>query len=312
MKKLRAIFMGTPDFAVPCLKVLHERHEVVAVVTQPDRPKGRGQKLKASPVKEFARAAGLAVLQPPRIKTPEAEAALRALRPDVIVVVAFGQILSKEILAIAPLGCINVHASLLPEYRGAAPIHWSIMHGREITGVTTMFMDAGLDTGDMILRREKEISPEITTGELHDELMLMGADVLAETLSLLAAGEAPRVPQNHEQSSYAPLLKKEIEKIDWSQPAKRIHDQIRGLNPWPGAYCLWDGDIVKIWKTRVVSGEVSAGAPGGIARMTDEGFCVITGDGTLEVLALQPAGKRKMAAKDFVCGRGVKVNDRFD
>lgn len=312
MKKLRTVFMGTPNFAVPCLKKLHEHHEVLAVVTQPDRPKGRGQKLQSSAVKQFALTAGLNILQPEKIKTPVFESLLKDLRPDVIVVVAFGQILSKTILDIPPLGCVNVHASLLPNYRGAAPIHWSIIRGETKTGVTTIFMDTGLDTGDMILHKEVNISQEMTTGELHDTLMNLGAEVLCETICLLVKGTALRTPQNENTSSYAPLLKKSIEKIDWTQTADVIHNLIRGLNPWPGAYCLLNGKILKIWKTQIVKALNRDTKPGEVLRITEDGFHVGTGDGILEVLELQPANKRKMSAKDYVCGNGIHINNRFE
>lgn len=312
MTKLKTVFMGTPDFAVPCLKVLQEQTDVIAVITQPDRPKGRGQKLTPSPVKEYAAQAGLTVLQPEKIKTAEFTERLRQLQPDLIVVVAFGQILSKEILEIPPLGCVNVHASLLPYYRGAAPIHWSIISGEARTGVTTMFMDEGLDTGDMIFTKEQLISQEMTTGELHDRLMNLGADLLQETVTALAAGTAPRMPQDNVVSTYAPLLTKATEKIDWSASAENIHDLVRGLNPWPGSYALCSGKLIKIWKTKVVSSTPVDVVPGQIVEKTKDGFLVGTGNGLLEILELQPANKRKMAAKDYICGNAITMHDRFE
>lgn len=312
MTKLKTVFMGTPDFAVPCLKVLQEQTDVIAVITQPDRPKGRGQKLTPSPVKEYAVEAGLTVLQPEKIKTAEFTGRLKQLQPDLIVVVAFGQILSKEILEIPPLGCVNVHASLLPYYRGAAPIHWSIINGEAKTGVTTMFMDAGLDTGDMIFTKEQLISQEMTTGELHDRLMNLGADLLQETVTALATGTAPRLPQDNAVSTYAPLLTKATEKIDWSSSAKNIHDLVRGLNPWPGSYALCGGKLIKIWKTKVTSSTPVDVVPGQIVERTKDGFLVGTGNGLLEILELQPANKRKMAAKDYICGNAVTMHERFE
>lgn len=303
--------MGTPDFAVPSLERLCEQCEIIAVVTQPDRPKGRGQKRKASPVKEFATEAGLEILQPEKVKTPEFTALLKDLQPDLIIVVAFGQILSKEILAIPPLGCINVHASLLPRYRGAAPIHWSIINGEKMTGVTTMFMDVGLDTGDMILRKECNISQEITTGELHDHLMRLGADLLGETITLLKAGKIVREAQDGEKSTYAPLLTKATEKIDWSLPADRIHDLVRGLTPWPGAYCLLHDKILKIWRTKCVVSIAGSARPGEVLEITSDGFLVAAGTGALEILELQPASKRKMSARDYVCGGAITTSDRL-
>lgn len=310
MNKLKAVFMGTPDFAVPCLEKLLSLCDIVAVVTQPDRPKGRGQKLQPSPVKQFAQAAKLNILQPEKIKTAEFVEVLKGFKPDLIVVVAFGQILSNEILAIPPLGCVNVHASILPKYRGAAPIHWAIINGESISGVTTMFMDAGLDTGDAILTKSCNISQEMTTGELHDQLMIMGANLLEETVELLAVDAAPRHPQNSDESSYAPLLKKSTEKIDWSLAAAKIHDQVRGLNPWPGAYTTYNGQVMKIWQTKVVESVASySDKPGQICQITPQGFTVATGDGILEIIEIQPASKRKMMAKDYVCGGKIITGD---
>lgn len=312
MRELKTVFMGTPDFAVPCLKVLHEITSIAAVVTQPDRPKGRGQKLTPPPVKQYAEQAGLTVLQPEKIKTPAFTEILRDLRPDLIVVVAFGQILSPEILAIPPLGCVNVHASLLPFYRGAAPIHWSIINGETKTGVTTMFMDAGLDTGDMLLRKEQLISQEMTTGELHDLLMVLGADLLKETIAGIAAGTLSGVTQDHALSTYAPLLTKGTERIDWNMPAEKIHNLIRGLNPWPGAYTLLNGQIVKIWKAKVAQAVAPEAAAGQVLAKTKGGFLIAAGQGSLEILEIQPAGKKKMTAQAYICGKAVSLNDRFE
>lgn len=311
MRRLRVVFMGTPDFAVPCLEALCEAHDVLAVVTQPDRPRGRGQKLQPSPVKVFALARGLPVWQPEKIKAPEAVERLRALQPELIVVVAFGQILSQAILDIPPLGCVNVHASLLPAYRGAAPIHWAIINGEAESGVTTMRMDAGLDTGDMLLKRKVKISQEMTTGELHDRLMAEGASLLLETAQALAEGSAAPAPQDEALSSYAPLLKKEHERIDWTRGAQAVHDLVRGLDPWPGAYCLLGGKALKLWRTRVLPAQMGAGAPGEVTALTADGFVVAAGDGALEILEVQPPGKRRMRAADFVRGRGVAVGERL-
>lgn len=309
MKKLNVIFMGTPDFAVPCLKMLYEKHTVLGVITQPDRPKGRGQKLMASPVKQFAEEKNLNVYQPLKIKEPSFQAFLRSLQPDVIVVVAFGQILPKEILEIPPLGCINVHASLLPHYRGAAPIHWSVIQGETKTGITTMFMDEGLDTGDMILKKEIAIGLEDTTGEIHDRLMQLGAEVLNETLFLLQQNTVPREKQDAALATYAPLLTKAVEKIDWSQPAQKIHNQIRGLCPWPGTYCFHNEKILKIWKARIVEGVANHTIPGKVVQITVDGFYVSTGQGILEIVELQPANKKRMSARAYVNGHGIHVND---
>jgi methionyl-tRNA formyltransferase len=238
---MKLVFMGTPDFAVPSLQALQEAgHQIAGVFTQPDRPAGRGKKMMPSPVKVLAEKLNLPVFQPLKIKTPEAIDSIRKLEPECIVVVAYGQILSPEILNLPPYGCINVHASLLPSYRGAAPIHWAVLNGEQKTGVTTMLMDEGLDTGDMLLAAEYPISSTATTGEVHDALARLGAEVLLKTLRGLQDGTLKPVPQPQE-FTYAPPLKREHERIDWSHSALAIHNQIRGLNPWPGAYTTFRG-----------------------------------------------------------------------
>ena len=309
MKRFRVIFMGTPDFAVPCLARLVEISDVVAVVTQPDRPKGRGQKLLPPPVKVFAQEHGIAVYQPVRVKATDFVDVLRGLAPDLIVVVAFGQILSKEILSLPPLGCINVHASLLPRYRGAAPMQWAIVRGEKETGVTTMFMDEGLDTGDMLLREKLPITQGMTAAELHDEMMRLGADVLEKTLFSLSEGTLKRTPQDDALSTYAPLLDKEVGRIDWKKSAQEIHDLVRGLNSWPGAYTMLEGQKFKIWRTRLAEGTAE---PGEIVSVTKQGLLVGTGEGMLEILEVQAPSKKKMAAGDYVRGHGLQLPARFD
>ena len=309
MKRFRVIFMGTPDFAVPCLARLVEISDVVAVVTQPDRPKGRGQKLLPPPVKVFAQEHGIAVYQPVRVKATDFVDVLRGLAPDLIVVVAFGQILSKEILSLPPLGCINVHASLLPRYRGAAPMQWAIMRGEKATGVTTMFMDEGLDTGDMLMRETLPITQAMTAAELHDAMMKLGADVLEKTLFSLSEGTLKRTPQDDALSTYAPLLDKEVGRIDWKKSAQEIHDLVRGLNSWPGAYTMLEGQKFKIWRTRLAEGTAE---PGEIVSVTKQGLLVGTGEGMLEILELQAPSKKKMAAGDYVRGHGLQLPARFD
>ena len=309
MKRFRVIFMGTPDFAVPCLARLVEISDVVAVVTQPDRPKGRGQKLLPPPVKVFAQEHGIAVYQPVRVKAPDFVDVLRGLAPDLIVVVAFGQILSKEILSLPPLGCINVHASLLPRYRGAAPMQWAIVRGEKETGVTTMFMDEGLDTGDMLLRETLPITQAMTAAELHDAMMKLGADVLEKTLFSLSEGTLKRTPQDDALSTYAPLLDKEVGRIDWKKSAQEIHDLVRGLNSWPGAYTMLEGQKFKIWRTRLAEGTAE---PGEIVSVTKQGLLVGTGEGMLEILELQAPSRKKMAAGDYVRGHGLQLPARFD
>lgn len=311
MSKLKTIFMGTPDFAVPCLEVLQAKTEVLAVITQPDRPKGRGHNLQASPVKQKALEYNLPVLQPEKIKTEEFTAELEKLQPDLIVVVAFGQILSQRILDIPPLGCVNVHASLLPRYRGAAPIHWSIINGEKETGVTTMLMDAGLDTGDMLLKDKVAITEEMTTEELHDQLMAMGGKLLAETIDGLANGTITPEKQDDSISNYAGMLNKETGHIDWSKSAVEIHNLIRGLNSWPVAWSMKDGKNYKFWRTQVENSN-SDKAPGTVVELRKNSFCIATGEGLLEVLEIQPPSKKRMSAGDLLRGHGVAVGDIFN
>ena len=309
METISVVFMGTPDFAVPCLEMLcKENYHIKAVITQPDRPKGRGQKLVESPVKACALKHDLPILQPQKIKTPEFEAILEELNPDLIVVVAFGQILSKRILDIPRLGCINVHASLLPQYRGAAPLHWSVIRGEKKTGVTTMFMDEGLDTGDMLLTAEMDITDTTTTGEVHDTLQNMGAEVLSETIKQLIAGTAVRRVQNHEEATYAPLLTKELECIDWTQSATNIHNLIRGLDPWPGSYTICRNKRLKLWGSKVLAEDTNKEA-GTIIRVENERLVVATGDGVIALTNVQPEGKKRMAAGDFARGYQITVGE---
>ena len=311
MSKLKTIFMGTPDFAVPCLEVLQAKTEVLAVITQPDRPKGRGHNLQASPVKQKALEYNLPVLQPEKIKTEAFTVELEKLQPDLIVVVAFGQILSQRILDIPPLGCVNVHASLLPRYRGAAPIHWSIINGEKETGVTTMLMDAGLDTGDMLLKDKVAITEEMTTEELHDQLMAMGGKLLAETVDGLANGTIIPEKQDDSISNYAGMLNKETGHIDWSKSAVKIHNLIRGLNSWPVAWSMKDGKNYKFWRTKVENRN-SDKAPGTVVELRKNSFCIATGEGLLEVLEIQPPSKKRMSAGDLLRGHGVAVGDIFN
>lgn len=302
MQKFKVVFMGTPEFAVPCLAALYEYAEVIGVYTQPDRPRGRGQRLMPSPVKAWAVEHGLPVCQPVKIKTAEEVAALRAMQPDLVVVVAFGQILSQEILDIPAYGCINVHASLLPRYRGAAPMQWCVINGESETGITTMMMDAGLDTGDMLLQEKMAIDPDMTLAEVHDKLMEMGAGVLLETLEQLAAGTLKRIPQTGE-SNYAPMLDKETGHIDWRRSPREIHNLVRGLNSWPGAYALLDGRKYKIWRTALTERQGEKLVPGTV--MAEDGMLsVAAGDGTARILIteLQAPGKKKMEAAAYLRG----------
>jgi methionyl-tRNA formyltransferase len=300
-EQIRTVFMGTPEFALPTLAgLLDAGVDLIGVYTQPDRPKGRGKKLAASPVKELALARGLPVFQPERLRRAEAVATLRDLAPDLIVVVAYGQILPAAVLEIPRYGCINVHASLLPKYRGAAPINQALVNGERETGVTTMLMDVGLDTGDMLVKRCLAIGPDETAGEVHDRLARLGREAMEETLRLLCAGELVAVAQDDALSSYAPMLKKEDGLIDWQRPARQIHNQVRGLDPWPGAYTFLADQVLKIAHTRV--DEQASGTPGEILAATAEGVRVACGSGALIIGMLQLPGKRRLAAREFLSG----------
>ncbi len=296
----RTIFMGTPDFACPTLLKLIERGEnLVAVVTQPDRPKGRGQKLMPPPVKVLAEQNRIAVYQPLKVRDPEFVAIIRELKPDVIVVVAFGQILPKALLDIPAHGCINVHASLLPRYRGAAPLNWCIMHGEAETGVTTMLMDVGLDTGDMLLVQKTGLDENEDISSLHDRMATMGADLLADTLDRLAAGTITPQRQNNADSCYAPMLKKEDGIINWHTDARTIHNQVRGLAVWPGACTTIHGQVLKIFRTRVGCG---SGEPGTVLQAAKGHFEVACQSGTLFLYELQLAGKKRLDCVSFLAG----------
>jgi methionyl-tRNA formyltransferase len=288
--------MGTPDFAVPSLKILHETHEIICVVTQPDRPKGRGQKLQPSPVKVFAAEKNLQILQPQKIKTPEVVAELKELQADLIVVVAFGQILSQEILDLPKLGCINVHASLLPRYRGAAPIEWSLINGETLTGVTTMQMNAGLDTGDMLLKAEVPVTDEMILPELREKLMTAGAALILETVKNLETIQP--IKQDDSLSNYAPMLKKDTGKIDWNKPARVIHNLVRGL--YGGAFTSFEGQKYKIWRTKISTQDLKLSA--GEIKIIGKKFFVGTGEGTLEILEIQAPNSKKISAADFLNG----------
>jgi methionyl-tRNA formyltransferase len=296
--------MGTPQFAAASLQKLIDRGEkVAAVVTQPDRPKGRGQKLLASPVKLLASAHGIPVLQPVRVRAPEFIDVMRELAPDLIVVVAFGQILPKALLEIPRHGCINVHASLLPRYRGAAPINWCIIDGGTDTGVTTMQMDVGLDTGDMLLKKATSIGPDEDAQTLYDRLALISAEAMAETLDLLASGRLTPEKQDDRLASNAPMLKKEDGSIDWDREPQTIRNLVRGLTPWPGAYTFLDGKTLKIYRCRVAGG---SGTPGTVLQADRSGLVVACRGGSLLIEELQLEGKKRLSAKDFLAGCNIK------
>lgn len=307
---MKIIFLGTPEFAVPTLeRIIASGHDVLLVVTQPDRPKGRKQELTPSPVKAAALEHGIALYQPERIRRPEAVERLRELKPEVMVVVGYGQIIPQAIIDIAPLGIINVHASLLPELRGAAPIQWSIARGYEQTGVTTMRIDAGLDTGDILLRWETPIGPDETAPELSARLATAGADLLVQTLAELCAGGIHPEPQDNGRATYAPIIGKEDGRIDWRHPAQRIHNLIRGFQPWPGAQTSFRGQSLHLWRSRLVSQRWNL-PPG--ALVYERGVFAVGGDGAaLELLEVQLEGRKKMLAEVFANGHHLTNDDRL-
>ncbi len=308
---MKVIFMGTPDFSVGTLAALVEAgHEVVLAVTQPDKPKGRGKEMQYTPVKEYALEKGIPVYQPEKVRRPECIEELKKYQADVCVVIAFGQILPKEILEMTPYGCINVHASLLPKYRGAAPIQWAIINGESISGVTTMQMDEGLDTGDMLEKAEVPLGEKITGGELHDLLAEAGAKLCVQTLEKLEKGELKPEKQGETPTAYARMLDKKLGNIDWTRPAVEIERLIRGLNPWPSAYTTWNEKTMKIWDADVVDEEKTA-EPGTIIEVTKQTFSVQTGEGALRINELQIPGKKKMSADAFLRGYQVKTGEKL-
>lgn len=308
---MRIVFMGTPDFAVGSLQALCEsgKHEILAVVTQPDRPKGRGNKLLQTPVKEYALEQGLTVYQPQKVKTPEFVELLHDLQPELIVVAAFGQFLNKEILELPKYGCINVHASLLPKYRGAAPIQYAIIKGEKESGVTIMQMDIGMDTGAMLDKVVVPIAENTTMGELHDALREQGAALLLEVIDKIAAGTAVAEPQDDAQATYATLLDRSMEHIDWSKTAQEVHNLIRGFNPAPSTFTkLPNGKSLKIWGSKMTD-KSSAAAAGTVIETGKHSFFVACGEGVLEITEVQPESKKRMPAQVFLNGRGVQEGD---
>ena len=306
---MKVIFMGTPDFSVGTLEALVEAgHEVVLAVTQPDKPKGRGKEMQFTPVKECSLANNIPVYQPKRVREPECIEELRKYQADIMVVVAFGQILPKEILEMCTYGCVNVHASLLPKYRGAAPIQWAIIDGEEVTGVTTMQMDEGLDTGDMLLKTEIPIEPRETGGSLHDKLAEAGAKLCVETLKALEEKAIIPVPQGESTTAYAKMLDKQLGNIDWKKEAKAIERLVRGLSPWPSAYTGWEDKVMKIWDAYAVEGTNKA-EPGTIVKVEKDAFYVQTGEGLLRVCELQIPGKKRMDAGAFMRGYEVREGE---
>lgn len=304
---MRILFMGSADFACPALEALlsDNRNEIVAVVTQPDRPKGRNLAVAPCPVKHYMGARAIPVLTPERVNDPDSLTRLRGLAPELVVVIAYGQLLKAELLALPPLGCINVHGSLLPKYRGAAPIQWALANGEPLTGVTTMYMNEHMDAGDTILQQPVPVTPEDTGKTLHDRLAKAGAGLLVTTLDLLRAGKAPRVAQDHTRATFAPKLKKTDGRIDWSLPAGTLHNRIRAFNPWPACYCEWpraSGHFLKVLKARV---EAGAAQPGTVIDMEGEGPLVQAGDAALRLLDVQPDGRQRMSGAAFLRGHAL-------
>ena len=305
---MRIVFMGTPEFAVPSLNALVEAgYEICGVFTQPDKPKNRGMKLQASPVKEYAMSAELPVFQPMKMRDGEALAVLRELKPDLIVVAAYGKILPVDILELPPLGCVNVHSSLLPKYRGAAPINWAIFNGEDETGVTIQRMAEGVDTGDILAQARTPIDINENAAQLLARLAKLGAGLLMETVRKLETGEARATPQDESRASHAPMLSKELSPMDWGKTARQLHDQVRGLYPWPSAVALLDGIRCKVIRTLLLEEETNQ-RPGTVLQADKKGLRVASGDGrVLEILELQPDGKKVMAAAAFLMGHPIQT-----
>lgn len=303
---MRVIFMGTPDFAVPSLEALLTKHEVVLVVTQPDKPKGRGKKMVPTPVKACALEHGIPVLQPEKVKEPEFVEQLRSYEPDLIAVTAFGQILPEPILEMPKYGCINVHGSLLPKYRGAAPMQWSIIDGEKVTGITTMYMAKGLDSGDMLLKAEVEITDEDTFATIHDKMAVTGANLLLDTLDQLEAGTLERIPQDHDAATYAPMITKETGHIDWSKNRQDIINLIRGLNPVPAAYTIYEEEVLKIFGAVISDVQADDAANGEIVAVVKKGFVVKCGDGCLLITEVQARGGKRMMTDAYLRGHAMK------
>lgn len=306
---MRVVFMGTPDFAAASLqKLIDEKYEIVGVFSQPDKPKGRGMAMQSCPVKLLAQAHGLPVFQPESVRTEETLALLRSLSPDVIAVVAYGKLLPKEILSLPPLGCINVHGSLLPKYRGSAPIQWAVLNGDRVTGVSTMYLSERMDAGDVIFTSETEIGENETSGELFDRLMVMGGELLHRTLQALADGTAPRTPQNEAEASSTRMLDKSMSPIDWTGTPRQIRKWICGLQPWPVATAEIAGQVFRIFAAEETGNHTSA-APGTILSAGNQGIEFACGNGeTLRITQLQAPGKRRMSAAEYLRGHPIRVN----
>jgi len=309
---MRIVFMGTPDFAVPSLEaLLKSDDQVVGIVTQPDRPKGRGQALTPPPIKLIAQREGIPFLQPVKIKVPEFLTALAAWKPDLIAVTAYGRILHRPILTLPPMGCVNVHGSLLPKYRGAAPVQWAVINGETETGITTMLMDEGMDTGAMLLQESLPIFPEDTAGSLAPRLAVLGGRLLVETIARLKAGMIASQPQNHALATMAPPLKKEDGAIDWMTSAINIANRVRGLSPWPGAYTYFGGERWMVWSA-TASPAMAGILPGTIIDVTKQWIHVATGDGVLALREIQPANSKRLTVAQYLAGHRVIAGHRFD
>lgn len=307
--------MGTADFAIPSLCELIKKYQVEALITKPDSRKGRGMKLLSPKIKIEANNRGLKVYQPECIKREDIFGVLNEIKPDLIVVVAFGQVIPKKILELPYYGCINVHASLLPKYRGAAPIHWAVINGENETGITTILMDEGIDTGDILLQEKVTISPTDTAGIIHDKLAILGSKVLVDTVEGLKSGTLERIKQNEKEATYAPMINKKIEKINWEESAVNIYNLIRGLNPWPGAHTLYDKKRFKIWNAEIFEEnnfDYEGYEPGTVLDLKHgKGVLVSTGQGSLLLTQMQPSGKKNMSAADILKGYNIKKGDRF-
>jgi methionyl-tRNA formyltransferase len=306
---MRLIFMGTPQFAVEPLRALAAAgHDIAGVVTRTDKPAGRGRTVTAPPVKVAAQELGLAIFQPKRVRDPEFIRILRTLAPEAIIVAAYGQILPKEVLTLPKFGCVNIHASLLPAYRGAAPINWAIIRGEQETGITVMLMDEGMDTGAILMQESIPIGPDDTAGALKEKLALLGAKIIITALPLLESGKLTPVPQDGTKATMAPLLKKGDGLIDWRLSAREIHNRVRGLSPWPGAYSSLDKNLVKIIATGVLDG---TGEPGSLYERDKNALVAGTGSGLLRIVSIQPEGKKPMTAGEFMRGHRGLIGEKF-
>jgi len=310
-KSIKVVYMGTPDFAVPVLSSLNENYNVVLCVTRADKPKGRGGKMAESPIKEKAKSLGIPVITPEKVKTPEFTEELISYAPDFIVTCAYGKILPQSVLDVPKFGCVNVHASLLPKYRGAAPIWRVVLNGEKETGITTMMTDAGMDTGDILKISKIDITEDMTTGELHDALAPMGASLIIETIDDIVSGNCIRVKQNDEEATYAPTIEREDGLITWNESAANIHNKVRGCDPFPGAYTFIAGEKIKIWKTKLLTDKKSDKEPGTIINETKKDVCVVCGNGTMvKLLEVQTENSKRMTVEAFL--NGHELTGRFD